>query len=66
MPDRKQEIAWLNRTLREIQSKHDICPVCRQRPAKPETEVCQRCEDDAQANVVDLDADHIKAWGGTR
>ncbi len=28
MPDRKPEIAWLNEKLREIQSKHGICPHC--------------------------------------
>ena len=43
----------------------DLCPVCKERPAKQETEVCQSCEDDAQANVVDLDErrDFAK-WGG--
>ena len=28
-----------------------LCPVCRERPAKQETELCQRCEDDAQADI---------------
>lgn len=81
----------------------ELCPVCRERPAKQETEVCQTCEDDAQANVkghcphcgnpgvkpyehstigprwhclhcgadwsetaeiIDLDASDIRAWGG--
>lgn len=33
----------------------DLCPVCRERPAKPEIEICERCYDDAQANIIDAD-----------
>lgn len=42
----------------------DLCD-CGRGPKKAETEMCQHCEDDAQANVVALDErrDFAK-WGG--
>lgn len=41
-----------------------LCPSCGLRRPRAETEVCEQCELKAQANVVDLDANDIKAWGG--
>lgn len=54
---------YLNRPLR------DLCPACKERPAKRETEVCERCELEAQANVVDLGQERafrhvLKIMGG--
>ena len=40
---------YLERPLREL------CPVCRERPAKAETEVCEICELKAQADIIDFD-----------
>lgn len=58
MTDEFKGSPYVHRTPRAL------CPVCRERPARPETEVCEPCELKAQANVVDLDANDIKAWGG--
>ena len=62
MPDRKKEIAWLHERAAEIERKNNCH--CGRGPKRAETEMCQHCEDDAQANVIPLDAADIKAWGG--
>jgi len=43
MTDRKDEIAWLEEMLREIQAKHNLCPHCGEHPKEPETELCENC-----------------------
>lgn len=48
----------------------DLCR-CGRGPVKAETEMCQHCEDDAQANVVDLETErwfreYEKAMEGKR
>ena len=63
MTDRKQEIAWLERIERDIRRKQGQCH-CGRGPVRAETEQCESCDLDGQANVIDLDADHIRAWGG--
>jgi len=50
----------LDKPLREL------CPVCRERPAKPETGICEQCELEAQAGcaeVIDLDDERLfRKW----
>ena len=58
MSDRKEEIAWLERIERDLRQKTDLCD-CGRGPKKAETEMCQHCEDDAQANVVDLASERV-------
>ena len=43
MPDRKAEIADLERILREIRSKNDLCPDCGEALASEEAGLCERC-----------------------
>lgn len=63
MIDRKKDLAWLEARLREIRRKQrntiyrlppDECS-CGRGPKRAETEMCQHCEDDAQANIIDSD-----------
>ena len=49
MPDRKDEIAWLNETAREIERKNE-CD-CGRGPKKAETEICEACFLEAQGEV---------------
>lgn len=70
MPDRKDEIAWLESVERDIRRKHGQCD-CGRGPKKAETEMCEACELDALAElederrVVDLDFERlVKAMEG--
>ena len=44
MIGRKDEIAWLEETLREIERRNSQCAHCRIWPAKDETGLCDQCE----------------------
>ena len=41
-----------------------ICQSCKERIARAETELCEICEQNVQADVVDLDAADFRKWGG--
>ena len=53
MSDRKEEIAWLHERAAEIERKNQCH--CGRGPKKAETELCQLCEEDAQADIIDAD-----------